>query len=44
MANEEGIAQVENLRCVATANCRFEKYFPGATSLPKLLGTARHRG
>ena len=39
MANEEGIAQLENLRCVATANCSF-----GASSMPKLLGTARDRG
>lgn len=31
MANEEGIAQLENLRCVATANCSF-----GASSMPKL--------
>ena len=38
-----GTAQAENLRCVAAANCSFEKYFPGAWSLPKLLGTARRR-
>ena len=44
MANEVGTAQAENLRCVAAANCSFEKYFPGAWSLPKLLGTARRRG
>ena len=44
MANEEGIAQIENLHCVAMANCSFEKYFPGTSGLPKLLGTARHRG
>ena len=43
MANEEGSAQHENLHCVATANCSFEKYFPGASGMPKLLGTAHHR-
>ena len=26
------------------ANCSFEKYFPNELTLPKLLGTARHRG
>ena len=44
MANEEGSAQLGNLRCVATANCSFERYFPGASGMPKLLGTARRRG
>ena len=33
MVNEEGTAQLENLRCVATANSSFEKYFPGAIGL-----------
>ena len=33
IANEEGTAQLENLRCVATKNCSFEKYFSGAIGL-----------
>ena len=40
---KEGTAQIWNL-LFSTANCSFKKYFPDESTLPKLFGTASHRG